>query len=40
VYNTLKKEEPNRIAVYKDLLSRVLTKGKLLLVLDRFLTTD
>jgi hypothetical protein len=35
-YDALKKEEPDRIAAYEDLLSRVPTRGKLQPVLDRF----
>jgi hypothetical protein len=35
-YDALKKEEPDRIAAYEDLLSRVPTRGKLRPVLDRF----
>jgi hypothetical protein len=35
-YDALKKEQPDRIAVYEDLLSRVPTRGKLRPVLDRF----
>jgi hypothetical protein len=39
-YDALKKEEPDRIAAYEDLLSRVPTGGKLRPVLDRFPTAD
>jgi hypothetical protein len=35
-YDGLKKEEPDRIAAYEDLLSRVPTRGKLRPVLDHF----
>jgi hypothetical protein len=35
-YDTLKKEKPDRIAAYEDLLSRVPTRGKLRLVLNGF----
>jgi hypothetical protein len=39
-YDALKKEGPDRIAAYEDLLSRVPTRGKLHPVLDCFPTAD